>query len=77
MKRTAAGLTRKEMSSYLGGKPPPRTILNVEMGSPHEQTKETLRVLKTFLKSDTQAILLRAKSLGIKPGRKNARRRHR
>jgi len=77
MKRTAAGLTRKEMSIYLGGKPSPRTIFNVEMGSPHEQMKETLRLVKAFLKSDTQAILLRAKSLGSKPGRKNARRRHR
>ena len=66
MKRTAAGLTRKEMSIYLGAKPSPRTIFNVEMGSPHEQTKETLRLLKTFLKSDTQAILLRAKVLGLR-----------
>jgi len=77
MKRTAGGLTRKEMSTFLGGKPSPRTIFNVEMGSPHEQTKETLRLVRAFLKPDTQAILLRAKSLGIKPGRKNARRRHR
>jgi hypothetical protein len=31
MKRTAAGLTRKEMSIYLGGKPSPRTIFSVEI----------------------------------------------
>jgi hypothetical protein len=29
MKRTAAGLTRKDMSLYPGGKPSPRTIFNV------------------------------------------------
>lgn len=46
MKRTAAGLTRKEMSIYLGGKPSPYTIFNVEMGSPHKQTKKTFRLVK-------------------------------
>ncbi len=56
MKRTAAGLTRKEMSTYLGGKPSARTIFNVEMGSPHEQTKETLRLVKAFLKLDPQSL---------------------
>ena len=61
MKRTAAGLTRKEMSSYLGGKPSPRTIFNVEMGSPHEQTQETLRLMKTFLKLDPQVIMERGR----------------
>lgn len=66
MKRAAAGLTRKEMSIYLGGKPSPRTIFNVEMGSPHEQTKETLQLLKTFLKLDPQVIILRAKAMGLR-----------
>ena len=68
MKRTAGGLTRKEMSVYLGGRPSPRTIFNVEMGSPHEQTKETLRLLKTFLKLDPQVITLRAKAMGLRKG---------
>jgi transcriptional regulator with XRE-family HTH domain len=48
MKRTAAGFTRKAMSLYLGGKPSPRTIFNVEMGRSHEQTKETLRLVEAF-----------------------------
>ena len=68
LKRIAAGLTRKEMSIYLGGKPSPRTIFNVEMGSPHEQTKETLRLLKTFLKLDPQVVTLRAKAMGLRKG---------
>lgn len=68
MKRTAAGLTRKEMSVYLGGRPSPRTIFDVEMGSPHEQTKETLRLLKTFFKLDPQVITLRAKAMGLRKG---------
>jgi transcriptional regulator with XRE-family HTH domain len=61
IKRAAAGLTRKEMSLCLGGKPSARTIFNVEMGSPYEHTKETLRLLRTFLKLDPQVITLRAK----------------
>jgi hypothetical protein len=56
------------MSIYLGGKPSPRTIFNVEMGSPHEQTKETLRLLKTFLKLDPQVIILQAKAMELRKG---------
>jgi len=43
------GLTRREMSIYPECKPSPRTIFNVGMESPHEQRKETLRLLKACL----------------------------
>ena len=70
LKRAAAGLTRKQMSLCLGGKPSPRTIFNVEIGRPHEQTQETLRLLRSFLKLDPRVIALRARALGIRPQRK-------
>lgn len=67
IKRLTVGLSRKEMAKCLGGKPSPRTIFNIEMGSQHEQTPETLRMVRSFLKLDVQAIILRVKNLGIKP----------
>jgi hypothetical protein len=34
------------MSIYLSGKSSPYSIFDVEMGSPHKQTKETFRLVK-------------------------------
>ena len=48
IKRLTVGLSRKAMAKFLGGKPSPRTIFSVEMGSPHEQTKEVMRLVKSF-----------------------------
>jgi hypothetical protein len=70
LKRTAARLTRKDMSLYLGGKSSLRTIFNVEVGSPHAQTQEALRLLRTFLMLDPQIITLRAKAMGINMNRR-------
>jgi hypothetical protein len=67
-KTTKPALFRKEMSFYLGGKPSPRTIFNVEMVSPREQSQETLRLLRAFLKLEPQVTTLPAQAMGLRKG---------
>jgi integrase len=66
MHRLRAGLTRKQLSQYFKGNPSPKSIFNWEHGF-YKPTPAHLAAMRAFLKLDVQAILLRAKAIGIKP----------
>jgi len=65
-KTTKPALFREEMNFYLSGKQSLCTIFNVEMVNPREQSQETSRFQKAFLKIEPQVITLRAKAKGLR-----------
>jgi len=71
MHRLKAGLSRKQLSQYFKGDPSRKSVFHWENGF-YKPTPKHLATMQAFLKLDVQAVLLRAKSLGIKPNRKNA-----
>ena len=74
MHRLKAGLSRKQLSQYFKGDPSRKSIFNWENGF-YQPTPKHLAAMQAFLKLDVQAVLLRAKAMGIKLGRKNAHKR--
>ena len=66
--RLKAGLSRKQLSQYFKGDPSRKSIFHWENGF-YKPDRKHLAVMQTFLKLDVQAILLRAKSLSIKPSK--------
>ena len=72
--RTRARLSLKQLETFFNGHPTYITLHNIE-NDKHKPTPEHIRLVKEFIKMAPQAVLLRAKAMGIKPGKKNASRR--
>ena len=69
MHRLKAGLSRRQLSQYFKGDPSRKSIFHWENGF-YKPTPAHLAAMRAFLRLDVQAVLLRAKAMGIKPGRK-------
>lgn len=68
MHRLKAGLSRKQLSQYFKGDPSRKSIFHWENGF-YKPDRKHLAAMRAFLKLDAQAVLLRAKAMGIKPVR--------
>lgn len=76
LKRAAAGISQKELSTLLGKHPSPRAIHGYETGQ-RRPNADNLRRLNEFLDLDAMAVNFFVRKSGIKPRRKNARKHRR
>lgn len=72
LKRAAAGISQRQLSTLLGGHPSPRAIHGYETRQRKPNAKN-LRRLNDFLKLNPVVVNVFVRAKGIKPRRKNAR----
>lgn len=73
--RTRTRLTLRELEEFFNGHPTFVDLCNIENGKVRP-TPRTLRLVEGFIKMKPEAVLLKAKAMGIEFKRKGRRREH-